>query len=63
MWWTMRLKKWVKEPCPYVTLKGVKESDKQQKESPPIEPGGSEQAPLHSKLSLRGESRCSWIYS
>jgi len=46
-----------------VALKGVKESDKQQKESPPFESRGSEQTPLLSKLSLRGESRWSWIYS
>jgi len=48
-----------------VALKGVKESDKRQKESPPIDSQGSEQNPnpLSSKFSLREESRCSWIYT
>jgi len=46
-----------------VTLKRVRESDKWQKESPPAESRGSEQTPLHFKLSLREESRCGWIYS
>jgi len=36
---------------PGVMLKGVRESDKQQKESPPVESQGSEQIPLCSKLS------------
>jgi len=36
-----------------VALKGVKESDKQQKESPPAESRSSEQTPLRSKLSSR----------
>jgi len=47
--------------CIFVALKGVRESDKRQKESPPIESRGSDQTPLLSKLSLRGESRCGWI--
>jgi len=46
-----------------VVLKGVRESDKWQKESPPVESRGSEQTPLRSKLSLTEESRCGWIYS
>jgi len=46
-----------------VALKGAEESDKWQKESPPIESRRSEQTPSRSKLSLREESRCSWIYS
>jgi len=46
-----------------VMLKGVRESDKRRKESPPIESRGSEQTLLFSKLSLRGESRCGWINS
>ena len=35
---------------PHVVLKGVRGSDKRQKESPPVESRGSEQTPLHSKL-------------
>jgi len=46
-----------------VALKGVKKSDKRKKESSPVKSQGSEQTPLRSKLSLREESRCSWIYS
>ena len=46
-----------------VALKEAKESDKWQKESPPLESRGPEQTPLHSKLSLREDSRCGWIYS
>jgi len=45
-----------------VPLKGVKDSDKCQEECSPIESQGSEQASLHSKLSLRGESTCGWIH-
>jgi len=37
-----------------VVLKGVKESDKWGKGSPPVESRGSERSPLRSKLSLRG---------
>jgi len=47
----------------FVALKGVRNSDKWQKESPPVESQGLEQTPLRSKLSLRGESRCGWINS
>jgi len=35
---------------PRVVLRGVQESDKWQKESPPAESRGSEQTPLRSKL-------------
>jgi len=35
----------------------------QQKESPSVESQDSEKTPLLSKLPLRGESRCGWIYS
>jgi len=44
-------------------LKGAREPDKQQKESPRIESRGSEQTPLCSKLSLREESGYSWVNS
>jgi len=47
---------WREEPKP-VALKGASESDKWQKESPPVESQVSEQTPLRSELSLRGESR------
>jgi len=46
-----------------VALKGVRASDKHQKESPPVKSQGSEKTPFCSKLALRGESRCGWIYS
>jgi len=46
-----------------VALIGLRDDDKRQKESPPVESRGSEQTPLLSKLSLRGESRCGWICS
>jgi len=49
--------------CVRVALKGVKESDKQRKESSAFKSRGSEQNPLHSKLSLREESGCGWMYS
>jgi len=44
-------------------VKRGRESYKRQKENPPFESQGSEQTPLSSKLSLREESRCGWIYS
>jgi len=46
-----------------LSLKGIKQSDKWQKQSPAVESGGSEKTPLCSKLSLREESMCGWIYS
>jgi len=47
-------------PCCIKGLKGFKESDKRQEESPPIESRGSERTPLLSKL-LREEPTCGWI--